>query len=98
MNAFAPVARHRVKSQPGLMLGAPFRAGAAHVVQFGPVAIADVHNQVVDDAGEVGDGLSRLAGKIGNCGPVREIWCDRTGIDDALADHLFSPSGWMWVR
>ena len=45
------------------MLGAPFRAGATHVVQFGPVAIAYVKNQVVNDAGEVGDGLSGLVGK-----------------------------------
>ena len=40
------------------MLGAAFRAWAAHVVQLGPVTVAYVHNQVVNDAGEVGDGLS----------------------------------------
>src|ERR1700756_1024533 len=44
-----------------LMLGAPFRAGPTHAVQPGPVAIAYVHNQVVSDAGEVGDCLGRLA-------------------------------------
>ena len=45
------------------MLGTPFRAWATHVVQLGPVAIAHIHNQVVNDAGEVGDRLSRLASK-----------------------------------
>jgi hypothetical protein len=43
-----------IESWPGLMLGAPFRAGATHVVQLGPVAVAHVHDQVVNDAGEVG--------------------------------------------
>ena len=53
----------RIEPKPGLMLGAPFRPGTTHVVQLGPVAIAYVHNQVVNDAGEVGDRLSRLASK-----------------------------------
>ncbi|RXH02793.1 hypothetical protein EAV90_15255 [Bradyrhizobium vignae] len=70
MNAFAPVAGDSVGCQPRLMLGAPLRAGAAHVVQLGPVAVANVHDQVTHDAGEVGNGLGRLAGKAGNCGPV----------------------------
>src|SRR5258705_6992052 len=76
---------------------APFRAGSTHVVQLGPVAIAYVHNQVVNDAGEVGDGLSRLASKTRHCGPARRSRCDRTGSDDAFPDHLFSPSGWIWT-
>src|SRR5262249_9416243 len=46
-----------------LMLCAPFGAGAAHVVQLGPVAIAYVQNQVVNDAGEVGDRLGGLVSK-----------------------------------
>ena len=40
--------------KPGLMLGAPFRTGAAHVMQLGPITIAHVHNQVANDGGEVG--------------------------------------------
>src|SRR5882757_4927562 len=51
-----PRRRHgvRIESWPGLMLGAPSRARATHVVQLGPVAVAHVHDQVVNDAGEVG--------------------------------------------
>jgi hypothetical protein len=55
------LSRRRIELWPRLMLGVPFRAGATHVVQPGPVAIAYVHNQVVSDAGEVGDRLGRLA-------------------------------------
>ena len=77
------------------MLGAAFRAGAAHVVQLGPVAIAYVHNQVVNDAGEVGDDLSRPASKTRQCGPARRSRRGRTGADDAFPGHLFlRPFGW----
>ena len=50
----------RCPSGDTAVLGAPFRAGATHVVQLGPVAVAYVHNQIVNDAGEVGDRLSRV--------------------------------------
>jgi hypothetical protein len=94
-----PSSRGRDQSQfgPRLMLGAPFRARATHVVQLGPVAITHVYNQVVNDAGEVGDGLNRLASKTRLCEPARRSPCDRTGADDAFPDHLFSPFGWMWA-
>ena len=36
------------------MLGAPFRAGATHVVQLGPVAAEQVLHQAVNDVGEAG--------------------------------------------
>jgi hypothetical protein len=78
----------RPESQLRLMLSAPFRARATHVVQLGPIAIAYVHNQVVNDAGKVGDCLSRLASKTRLCGPARRSRCDRTGSDDAFPDHL----------
>jgi hypothetical protein len=45
------------------MLGVPFRAGATHVVQLGPVAVAYVHNQVVKETGEIEDFLNRLPNK-----------------------------------
>ena len=48
------------------MLGAPFRAGAAHVVHFWPVAVAYVQDQVANDAGEVRDRLRRLTRKPNN--------------------------------
>jgi hypothetical protein len=51
----------RIEALPGLMLGAPFRAGATHVVLFGSVAVAYVRDQFVNDAGEVEGRLSRLA-------------------------------------
>jgi phosphoserine phosphatase len=65
-----PVGRYsfRIESPPTLMLGAPFRAGATHVVQPGSIAVAHVHNQVVNDIGEVGDKLSRLTSKTRKCG------------------------------
>src|SRR5262245_27433289 len=47
------------------LLRVPFRAGAAHVVQLGPVAVADVESQVLNDAGEIGDCLGRVAGEHG---------------------------------
>lgn len=85
-----PAGNTASESWPRLMLGAPFRAGATHVVQLGPVAIAYVHNQVVCDAGELGDCLSRLASKARHCGPARRSGCDRT---DAFPNHLSSPVG-----
>jgi len=88
-NALTPIAWGRIESWPRLMLSAPFRTGATHVVQFGPVAIAHVHNQVVNDAGEFGDCLGRLAGKTRHRGPARRSRRDRTGADDAFPDHLF---------
>jgi hypothetical protein len=45
------------------MLGAPFRSGATHVMQLGPVAVAHVHDQVVNDTDKVGGGPFRLASK-----------------------------------
>jgi hypothetical protein len=60
-------------------LGAPFRARATHVVQLGPVAITHIYNQIVNDPGEVGDGLNRLASKTRLCEPARRSQCDRTG-------------------
>jgi hypothetical protein len=37
------------------MLGAPFRAGATHVVHLWPVAVAYVQDQVLNDAGYIRD-------------------------------------------
>jgi hypothetical protein len=48
------------------MLGAPFRAGATHVVQFWPVAVAHVLDQVVNDAREVGADSTVLRAKPDN--------------------------------
>ena len=36
------------------MLGAPFGAGAAHVMQFGPVGVEQTFDQVVNEAGKIG--------------------------------------------
>src|SRR3974390_1262079 len=60
-----------IKSTPGLMPGAPSRAGAAHVVQLGPVAVVHVHHQVVNDAGEIGGRLANSARKTCQCGCIR---------------------------
>jgi len=51
-------------SRVAAMLGAPFRARAAHVVQAWPVAVAHVHYQVGDDLGEGGGCISRVASEI----------------------------------
>jgi hypothetical protein len=80
-------------NHPRVMFG-PFRARATLLVQLGPVAIAYVHNHVVNDGGEVGDRLIRLASKTRHCGPARRSRCDNMGSEDAFADHRFSPSGW----
>src|SRR5882724_9929660 len=76
------------------VFGAPFRAGTTHVVQLGPVAVAYVQRQVSNDASKVGDCPDGVAGK---CGPPRIGRCGCTGPDDALPDHLLSPSGCMWA-
>src|SRR6516225_9528559 len=47
------------------LLRVPFRAGTTHVVQLGPVAVADIEKQVLHDAGKVGDCLDRVVGKYG---------------------------------
>jgi hypothetical protein len=93
-----PSTGFRIDFQPRLMLGAPFRARATHVVQLGTVGIAYVHHQVVNDARKVGDCPSRFASKARHCGPARRSRCDRRGADDAFPDHLFSLSGWSGHR
>src|SRR5580698_7603462 len=59
--AHAAVARLS-DSKPGLLPGAPSRAGTTQVVHPGPVAVAHVHDQVVNHAGEVKHLLRRPAG------------------------------------